>query len=124
MSLIFYLSSQSPTELPSRDQLDWLGDYIDIVGHLVLFGVLGLLLLFTLWSWAGGSVERLLWVVAAISLSTVYGVLDEYHQSFVPLRSPSAFDVLVDSIGAGVSVVIGKYGLLPLYRRFVSQVSK
>jgi VanZ family protein len=37
-----------------------------------------------------------------IVFCTLYGISDEYHQSFVPHRHPSAFDVLADSIGAGM----------------------
>ena len=33
-------------------------------------------------------------------LAIVYGVSDEWHQSFVPERSADAADVLADAIGA------------------------
>ena len=31
-----------------------------------------------------------------------YGVLDEFHQSFVPGRSPDVFDALADVLGASL----------------------
>ena len=38
-------------------------------------------------------------------LAVLYAVTDEYHQSFVPGRHPTAFDVLVyDNIGALLSL--------------------
>ena len=36
----------------------------------------------------------------AVVLSVVYGVSDEYHQSFVPGRDPSVADVAKDLLGA------------------------
>ncbi|MFM8552091.1 MAG: VanZ family protein, partial [Nitrospiraceae bacterium] len=47
----------------------------------------------------------------AIHASTGYGITDEIHQAFVPLRDPSPWDVLAD--GAGASVVSS------LWRRFI-----
>ena len=38
---------------------------------------------------------RLLAVVCAI----VYGVTDEFHQSFIPLRTPSVVDLIFDALG-------------------------
>jgi VanZ family protein len=32
----------------------------------------------------------------------LYGISDEYHQSFVPYRHPSAFDILADTVGGGM----------------------
>lgn len=36
----------------------------------------------------------------AIAIATLYAVSDEWHQSFVPSRSASIVDVLIDSCGA------------------------
>jgi VanZ family protein len=35
----------------------------------------------------------------AISLGIVYAISDEWHQSFVPSRTASAMDVLLDTVG-------------------------
>lgn len=40
------------------------------------------------------------WAVAAIAMAAGYAALDEFHQSFVPLRHPSARDVCLDTFGA------------------------
>jgi VanZ family protein len=42
-------------------------------------------------------------------LSFLYAVSDEVHQSFVPTRSPSVKDVLIDSIGIIAFLIILKY---------------
>ncbi len=41
----------------------------------------------------------LLWIVAVS-----YGMSDEFHQSFVPGRTPSLLDLLADAIGALVGI--------------------
>ena len=43
---------------------------------------------------------RWTWGVAALSCAAVYSVLDEIHQAFVSSRTASAYDSLLDSIGA------------------------
>jgi VanZ family protein len=43
---------------------------------------------------------------AAIVAAVVYGISDEFHQSFVPGRTSDAADVLADAIGATVAVGI------------------
>ncbi|MEE8442331.1 MAG: VanZ family protein [Dehalococcoidia bacterium] len=113
MGLIFQLSSLSPGELPSQfDAFVWMRDLRSIAGHLVLYGVLGPLLLFSLWSWATGSVSRSRWALVAIGLGVLYGVTDEFHQSFVTGRIASGFDVFVDTVG----VVCGVAGVWLLAR--------
>jgi hypothetical protein len=37
---------------------------------------------------------------ATIGFVVLYGLADEFHQSFVPGRSPSLFDVVSDGVGA------------------------
>jgi VanZ family protein len=41
--------------------------------------------------------------VAAILIAAAYGVSDEVHQSFVPMRSVEAMDVVADTVGAAVA---------------------
>jgi VanZ family protein len=90
MALIFFLSSRS--DVPAPD-LFWQQDK---VFHLFLFGVLGLLLAFSLTPPAISSWRRVLLITALV---TVYGVTDELHQYFVPGREASAWDVLADGVG-------------------------
>jgi VanZ family protein len=42
----------------------------------------------------------------AFVLAALYAVLDEFHQSFVPSRTGSPWDVVTDSIGAILGLVI------------------
>ena len=112
MGLIFYLSSQSPEELPAQDALSWLGEVRNIVGHLALFGVLAGMLTAVLWSWFLGPINAFRWPLFAIGAASLYGVLDEYHQSLVPLRDAALSDILVDLIGAVIgagAITTGAY---------------
>lgn len=53
----------------------------------------------------------------AVVFSVVYGVSDEYHQSFVPGRDATAWDVLKDAVGAVMGawlyarVIVPRFGL-------------
>lgn len=98
MGLIFTLSSRQ--QFPSVGGL-W-DDVLAVVAHLFLFGTLALLMLF--------AVSRLRRVTRRAALGVIvavmtYGVSDEIHQSFVPGRDASVFDVVVDTIGAVLVVV-------------------
>ena len=46
----------------------------------------------------------------AVVGSVVYGISDEFHQSFIPLRQFSVLDMIADGIGGTIGVVLyGKY---------------
>ena len=42
----------------------------------------------------------------AVLLATAYGVSDEFHQSFVPSRDPSAGDVAKDLMGSALGALL------------------
>lgn len=65
--------------------------------HFFVFGVQAVLLLFMLDPRLRKNV-RLICVVLLCTISL--GIVDEFHQSFVPGRQPRALDVLKDGIGA------------------------
>ncbi len=75
------------------------------IGHLTGYGILG-----TLWyrAFRGARAERwnARWALAAIAIAAVVASLDEWHQSFVPGRSSSPYDVLLDTIGAALAQVL------------------
>ncbi|HET9659717.1 MAG TPA: VanZ family protein [Thermomicrobiales bacterium] len=92
MAVIFGISSRS--QLPD---MDGGRDLQNVIGHFTVYAALGatLALLFRSMGW--GILRSL---AAAIVLATLYGVSDEFHQSFVPNRSVDSKDVLVDFLGA------------------------
>ena len=74
--------------------------YFDKAVHFLLFGFLGIL-----FHRAFGTLDSLngrdrLRLAAAIIAATVYGLSDEFHQSFVPYRSADVWDAVADALGA------------------------
>ena len=51
------------------------------------------------------------WLTSALALVILYALLDEYHQSFIPARTGSIWDSMIDSAG-GVTALL----LLALWR--------
>ena len=97
MGVIFFLSSRPdlPNFAPGLPGLEEIG------GHLTAYGVLAGLLW---WALRGSGVRYpATW---ALVLAVLYGVSDEFHQSFVPGRDMSVSDLMVDLIGAGVALLI------------------
>lgn len=90
MALIFFLSSRPDVPAPE------LFSQQDKVAHLLVFGVLGLLLAFSLAPPAEATWRRVFLITVLVA---VYGVTDELHQYFVPGREASAWDVLADGVG-------------------------
>lgn len=113
MALIFGLSS-IPREVPSP------GTHLvapDKAAHFAVYSVLAFLL------YAAGrpyvTTTRRAWllVAASIAVAALYGVSDEFHQSFVPGRDPDPLDWLADLAGA----VFGALVALVVVRRRVGK---
>jgi len=66
-------------------------------GHFIEYFILSLLILRGIR--AGRHEARLAWAVIAVLLVAGYAALDEFHQSFVPGRTPAVSDVLLDTTG-------------------------
>lgn len=108
MALIFALSSQR--EFPSPRGLSV--EIQAVVAHLVLFGTLALLLSF---AFADLRFRVRRFGLLIIALVTLYGISDEIHQSFVPGRSATVFDIVIDCLGASLTMVA--LGRLHVWRR-------
>jgi len=94
-AVIWYFSG-----LPSGD-ID-LPDLWDKPAHFLEFAILGFLLVRGLGVGRGRAYLFLAWLLAVL-----YGAVDEYHQSFVEGRIPSALDVLADALGAAAGALAG-----------------
>lgn len=87
---IFYLSSGPITvNVPGNDKLHHMGE----------FGIFSFLLYNALRS---SLKDERPWRMAllAIILALLYGISDEFHQSFVPTRTADPYDVAADVAGA------------------------
>jgi len=95
MALLFFLSSQT--------DLDALPSGWDKPAHAAAYAVLGVLAMRA----CHGGLRRPAWLatLAALALTTGYGLLDEWHQAYVAGRHASLLDWAADGVGAAVAVV-------------------
>ncbi len=98
--LIFFLSS-----LSSPDTGFVLPDYLLHTGEYAF-----LAFLFVRALNRGTFNIRLKFVIYAAVFSILYGIIDEMHQYFTPLRTPDFYDVLYDVAGS----LLGAFGIFTL----------
>ena len=100
--VIFFLSSLShpEDELPSF----LLQEVSDKILHAVEYGILSLFC-YRAFRWAAGAAAARHAVLLAVVTASVYGLTDEVHQAFVPLRDASWQDWLADTVGAALAAV-------------------
>ena len=99
MGLIFFLSQLpgSSLQLPPLPGVDKLG-------HGILYALLAAT---TILAITPGPARRTLRAgLLVVLFCLLYGISDEFHQSFVPGRDPSGGDILADTIGAAVAVAV------------------
>ncbi len=77
-------------------------------GHMAEYAILSLLLWRARRNISNIPAKGWRWSDArfAILLSATYAVTDEFHQSFVSTRQASVLDVLIDTSGAAVGVIV------------------
>ncbi len=85
--------------------------YVRKAAHFTVYGILSGL---AFYSWRASLPARLRWTFKwsglALALTFVAACLDEFHQSFVPSRTASPRDVLLDMMGAMfVQIVIASF---------------
>jgi hypothetical protein len=107
--LIFYLSTLPGADMPPM----FYGE--DKLIHAIFFGILGFFALGAMKATADG--YRAYQPVLALILVTIYGVLDEFHQHFVPGRSSDIYDVMADAAG-------GMFGVWLSYRLIKTRLRK
>ncbi|MDR1374790.1 MAG: VanZ family protein [Treponema sp.] len=100
-AFIWILSSQSvlprPPGIPAFDK----------AAHFAVYAVLAAAL--SLW-FPGGKRSCLRVLILTICIASIYGVVDEIHQYFVPGRDCSLWDWIADALGAaaggGVALMV------------------
>jgi len=98
MAGLFIMSSiPEPPQVP--------GDMSDFGAHAIAYSVLGGLVLRALAGarWLGITVAR---SANALAIAAVYGLSDEFHQSFVPGRVSDVRDLVADVLGALAGVLL------------------
>lgn len=94
MGTIFFLSHKTGDEihLPAFA-------YSDFVAHMLAYAVLGFAVLYA-WTGRFKTYQPVKVVCYTVAICLLYGISDEFHQSFVPGRYVSAMDVIADTAGA------------------------
>ena len=98
MILIFATSSLSkPPDPPAG--------LSDVAAHAFVYSILGALILRGLASadWKGVTLK---FGAAAVLFSALYGLSDEFHQSFVEGRVSDVVDLIANTIGAFIGVTL------------------
>ena len=103
---IFLASSRSQVAAPDVPG-------IDKIAHFFVYGLFGTLLARV------STVARLrpLGMYTAVVLASIFGISDEFHQSFTPGRSVELADWLMDTGGAALAVFV--YGRWRHYRSWL-----
>ena len=109
--LIFWVSHQSVLPMNASIQRPW-----DKVVHFFVYAILAGAFE---WAWRTARRDmplyrRHLWVFLLVS---IFGALDELHQSFVPGRHAALVDVAIDSLGAALGLLAARH--LPVLQRII-----
>jgi VanZ family protein len=95
----------------SAETIDFLHFLIRKGAHLFEYFIFSVLLFRALRAPAEGWNAR--WAAIALFLAAVFAASDEFHQTFVPSRGPSIWDVLLDTTAAAAAQLV----LWPWLRR-------
>lgn len=101
-TLIFFVSNDPrPPELPTNDKLVHFAAYV-VLGGLLVRAIRGS------FAWPGIHL-----FTSASLLSSLYGLSDELHQSFVPGRFATVGDAVADALGSllGSALAVAVYAL-------------
>jgi VanZ family protein len=107
MGLIWFLSSRSSL----GTDLGWIDTVLRKGAHVTEYALLALL-----WTWAllrrplppprAGDAPGRHAVVAAAAIALAWAAVDELHQSSVPGRFGTPWDVAIDAAGVGIAVLL------------------
>ena len=98
--IIFSFSSLTT---PSTSEIFWQDFVVKKTAHMVEYGIFALLLYRALRAYETDQTRA---VILSILFAGLYGLTDEFHQSFTPGREPRVRDVAFDTIGASLSMLI------------------
>ena len=111
MAVIFTLSHQPGDSFTLPEIIN-----IDKLLHILVYTLLGL----TAWyalppNWRQDHPKMAAGLVVGCCL--LYGVTDEWHQSFIPGRLASAADIAADTVGGGLAMlIVNALRVLPVAR--------
>jgi len=99
IAAIFVVSSM-PERPPTPGMREFRWD--DKVQHFAAYALLGALA----WRALGNAVGKMRRLCYALLIAAGYGLFDEWHQSWVPGRSCSGFDLAADTLGSAIAAFL------------------
>jgi VanZ family protein len=97
MALIVYWSNQPSLPIDQPSVADAFHNTQHRVAHVLVYGLMGLL---AWWTCEG---KPRAWLLA-IAITSVFGITDEFHQSFIPGRRAAVDDWLLDTASAAGAI--------------------
>ena len=97
--LLIFVQSSHPS--PEVIKSDW--PHVDKVLHFTAYALLGALFLRAFKTTPIKNNLKLV-LILSVLLSSLYGISDEIHQSFVPYRTADAMDAMADILGSAFGV--------------------
>lgn len=73
------------------------------IAHFTEYFILGLLIYHLVKQYRVISKTEIIWMIL---FCVIYAMSDEFHQVFIGGRSPKFFDVIIDSLGSSLSILI------------------
>ena len=95
MGIIFYLSHQ-PYDFALLPPVEGFDKLLHVIAYSILAGTF----LYGLQPFTHNFNRSVFNAFVVVLFCIFYGISDEYHQSFIPGRFPSFWDVLADGLGA------------------------
>jgi VanZ family protein len=99
MAIIFFASATPGSDLPKFGSWDFLAKK---GGHMFGYALLALAYLRAI----GGKMGSRTQLLSSLALAILYACSDEWHQRFIPGRTSSITDVLIDATGAVIGLAI------------------
>ena len=110
MAVLYWLSSLPGTPLPDDPAIYalfyWISPSVQNAMHVPAYAALAWAWRWALGAWLRRSSAR---AAGACAIASIYGVSDEWHQSFVPGRYASLTDVMLDVAGAVLGIWIAAW---------------
>ncbi|WP_218730174.1 VanZ family protein [Brochothrix thermosphacta] len=102
MKVEFTYGSQ-PVSIAKGGYYHFIEFFIRKAAHFSIYFIMGMIYILILHSFRVK--KQLIWVLSPITLS-LFAVTDEWHQSFTVDRTPLVSDVILDSIGALLGILL------------------
>ncbi len=113
-------SIQEKNETEKAQILHKVEHIIRKIAHFSIYTVVGLLLMLLCKTYNIKELDR---IAICLIIGIIYATSDEIHQVFVPGRGPLFTDVLIDSMGVTVGMLIGKVST-KIYEKYVKYLKK